>query len=99
MPKRCKMVRVVLFEGPLSLTDVLLDHTIVVVHHLRLVNDISRLALSVKRASVLYATVARWVGARKPAEFSVMAADYTGDVGHTTIADIEFVSVEYLAQF
>ena len=28
-----------------------------------------------------------------------MAADYTGDVGHTTITDLRLVSVEYLAQF
>ena len=93
------MVRVALFEGTLSLTDVLLDHTAVGVHHLRLVNDVSHLTLSVKRASVPYSTVARWVEVREPAEFSVMAADYTGDVGHTTITDLELVSIEYFAQF
>ena len=71
------MVRVALFEGPLSLTDVLLDRTAVGVRHLRFVNNVSCLALSIKRAFILYATFARRVGASRPAEFSVVAADYT----------------------
>ena len=93
------MVCVALFEGPLSLTNVLPDHTAVGVRHLCLVNDVSCLALSVKRASVPYSAVTRWVEFKGPAEFSVMAADYTGDVGHTTITDLELVSIEYFAQF
>ena len=94
------MVCVALFEGPLHLSDVLFDCFAVGVCHLCLVHDVSRLALSIKRASVFFcAAVTRWVDARKPAEFSVMVADDAGDVGNTTIAHLELVFAEDLAQF
>ena len=88
-----------LFEGPLCLTDVLPDSTGVGVRHLGLIHDVSRLAFPIKRAAALYATVARWVRAGNPEEFSVMVPDDTGDVGHTAITDLEIAPVEYLAQF
>ena len=99
MPKRRKLVRVALFEGPLRLSDILFEGSAVGVCHLRLVHDVSRLALSIKRASVFCATVTRRVMARKPSEFLVLVADDVGDIGYTTVTDLELVLVDYLAQF
>ena len=99
MSERPEMVRGALFEGPLRLSDVLLDCSTVGVHHLRLVHDVSRLALCIKQAAVSCAAVTRWVGARQPAEFAVMVTDDAGDVGHTTIADLKLIFVEDIAYF
>ena len=40
-----------------------------------------------------------WVMARKPSEFLVLVADDVGDIGYTTVTDLELVLVDYLAQF
>jgi len=93
------VLSVALLEGVFSESYVVCSQVVCRGLDVTKVDDVSLVALSVEWACAFVPTFAGGLGGRFGVKYvSVVGRDDVGNIGHTTIADLYVISVEYFVQ-